>query len=357
MRRVPAAGLAAAYPDAVVVVDPAVAESGALVPFAASCHVVTTDPGEPTVEGVRRVVEEARRFRPHTIIAVGGGSTIDTGKIAATLVCSATDVSDHLLSMTPMERAVRTIAVPTTAGAGAEATRTCVVSSGGRKTWLWDDALRVDTVVIDPGLTVALPPLPTIASGLDAFVHAVEAFSNTVNDEVADRAATTSVVRIVGALPRVVAVPDDESARLEMMLAATSAGVAIDRCGTGLAHCVGHALAAFSRMPHGLAVALGLRATIEWSMAASGSRFRSLAGATGRREAAGLVEVIDELFDRVAFDRVSRPFRTGPIDRVALATEMRSVENRPMALANARPPVDADWMELATMVERWWSRP
>ncbi len=357
VRRTSASALATDYRGSAVIVDPAVAATGSLGPLIEHDLVITTDPGEPTVDGVRRVVDEARGLRPQTIIAVGGGSTIDTGKIAATLVQADTDVSAHLLSNAPLRRGAATIAVPTTAGAGAEATRTCVVSNGGRKTWLWDDALRVDTVVVDAGLTIGLPSLPTIASGLDAFVHAVEAASNTVADGVSERAAVASVTAIVDALPRVVTAPDDRRARLEMMLAATSAGVAIDRSGTALAHCVGHALAAFSRIPHGLAVALALRATIGWSMSSHERSFEALAVAAGRRHAHELVEVIDELFDRVGFDSVTRPFRADHIDPVALAAEMQSVENRSMALVNARPPGDLDWLELAMMVSRWWGRP
>jgi alcohol dehydrogenase len=340
------------------IVDAMLVDAPGLQPLLEAGTVMTVSAGEPTVESVEELVERARSGHADTVVAVGGGSALDTGKITAAMLGHTGAVSDYLLAAKPVERSVELVAIPTTAGSGAEVTRTCVLSHEGRKSWMWDQALIPDTVVLDPELTVGMPVTVTVATGLDAFVHAVEAFTNVNRDDIADTAALAAIATIPTALPRVVADPGDLGGRRAMLEAATSAGFAIDRCSTALAHCVGHALAGFSKIPHGLAVALGLRATLQWSMQGDPARYAAVAAAMtpgGRLE--DLVDRVDELYDAVGFQDVLRRYRTKSLDAAALATAMDSAENRGMAAANARAPQADELIDVASMVTAIWNRP
>ena len=112
------------------------------------------------------------------VIGVGGGSALDTAKQAAVVATAAMGVEHYALAANPLPGHRPMIAIPTTAGTGAEVTRTCIVTDrDGRKVWTWGDELLPDLVVLDPVSTVTMPAHVTAATGLDAFVHALEAVS------------------------------------------------------------------------------------------------------------------------------------------------------------------------------------
>lgn len=321
-------------------------------------QVVAVAPLEPSTDSVEGAVRRAREIGATAVVAVGGGSALDTGKIAAAMTCADGAVTDHLMCARPLDRRVRLVAVPTTAGSGAEVTRTCVLSHEGRKTWMWDEALVPDVVVLDPLLTLGLPEPATVATGLDAFVHAVEAYTNRYQDPLGDEAALAALADIPSALPRVVEAPDDVDARRRMLEAATTAGIAINLNNTALAHCVGHALAALSPVPHGLAVALGLRATLEWCLETGAAAYREVAQAIAPGSTpADLPALVDELYERVGFCAHLARFATAPLDVERLAAEMAAPENRPMATSNVRRPETEELADVAAMVAEWWSGP
>ncbi len=341
-----------------VIIDGMLVDAPGLGPLMDAGTVMTVAAGEPTVASVQGLADLARSRAASTVVAIGGGSALDTGKITSAMLGHSAPVTDFLLCANPVQRNVRLVAIPTTAGSGAEVTRTCVLSHEGRKSWLWDEALVPDTVVLDPALTVGMPEAVTVTTGLDAFVHAVEAFTNVNRDNVADRAALAAIAAIPGALPRVVVDPEDLEARRVMLEAATTAGVAIDRCSTALAHCVGHAIAGFSKIPHGLAVALGLRATLKWSIEGDPDRYAAVAGAMQPgRGLDALVDMVDDLYGAVGFDSALRRYTTEPLDPSALAAAMDTAENQGMAAANARAPQADEFADVASMVTAIWNRP
>jgi alcohol dehydrogenase len=341
-----------------VIVDGMLVDAPGLGPLMDAGTVMTVAAGEPTVASVQELADRARSRAASTVVAIGGGSALDTGKITAAMLGHSSPVTDFLLCANPVQRSVRLIAVPTTAGSGAEVTRTCVLSHEGRKSWMWDEALVPDTVVLDPALTVGMPESVTVATGLDAFVHAVEAFTNVNRDNVADRAALAAIAAIPAALPRVVANPEDLEGRRVMLEAATTAGVAIDRCSTALAHCVGHAIAGFSKIPHGMAVALGLRATLEWSIEGDPDRYAAVAAAMQPGcSLDALSDLVDDLYRAVGFETALRRYTAEPLEPAELAAAMDTAENRGMAAANARAPQTHELVDVASMVTAIWNRP
>lgn len=312
-------------------------------------QVVALPVGEPTIDAVTMASELVVEACPDIVVAIGGGSAIDTAKLAAAVAASGGHVSDYVRSARAFSRSVPIVALPTTSGAGAEVSRTAVVTEHGRKSWAWDESLRPTTVILDPVLTLGMPPSLTVSTGLDAFVHGFEAATSPNADPVAIRSGAEAVGAIRGALPLVARRPDDLAARTSMLLASVVAGHAIDRAGTGVGHAVGHALASLVTIPHGLAVAFGMRACLDWSME----------GADGRLDRLRLdrpaTELIDDLLDELAFTRHLDRWRSTRLEAPTLAEELRRPENQPMCANNVRPVSHDEVGDIALIVSSRWN--
>jgi len=299
-------------------------------------------PGEPTCATVDDLAAVVRSADHPVVVAVGGGSTLDAAKQAA-VVAGGRRVSDHVLGAAPLPaRTLPLVAIPTTAGTGAEVTRTCVVSDAtGRKLWTWGDALRPDVVVLDPRATATMPRHVTAATGLDAFVHAVEAMTGRRSTAEIVRAASEAVRLVLGNLPAAMDDGTDLDVRLAMQRAALLAGMAIDTGGTGIAHSIGHALGTLAHVPHGVAVAVGLGAALDWNVAGAPDAFGPLAPVAPGRPPAAIGDVYRQLVDDA--DLAAAVHRCGPLtlDVGEVAATMVAPENRPMYDNNCRR-ADAD---------------
>jgi alcohol dehydrogenase class IV len=242
------------------------------------------------------------------------------------------------------------VCVPTTSGTGSEATRTAVLAAPDHsKVWLWGDQLKPGQIVLDPALTVGLPPSLTAATGIDALVHAIEAATNA-NANVANDLYCHEAIRLVVAnLLQAIESPADLAARAGMQRAATLAGIGIDNCGTAIAHNIGHALASLRPVHHGRAVGLALRATLAWNAADDAAgRFAAVAVAMGEPPDAGRVPGAYEQLLRRAGIRVSLAGEGHDAIRPAdLALQMARPENEAMRRSNRRPVTDADLLAFA----------
>ena len=237
----------------------------ALHPRPTSVHLVPW--GEPTVDSVDDAARLVRDAGDAIVIGVGGGSALDIAKQAAVVSAGDISVEAYLLCATPLPGRRPIVAIPTTSGTGAEVTRTCIVADGsGRKSWTWGDEMLPDIVVLDPAAAATMPHSVTVGTGLDAFVHAIEACSGQRRNSIAAAAAQRAMALVLTHLPRVAEDGNDLVSRQAMQEAAFLAGVAIDNCGTGVAHSIGHALGSLYHVPHGLSVAVGLRAALEWNV-------------------------------------------------------------------------------------------
>lgn len=332
-----------------MVTDGVIAAAGVASPVAdcLGAGLVLVPSGEPVLTSVAALAEALREA--DVVVAVGGGSVLDTAKLAARLVDEPDGLEARLRGMAPFPTGLPLVAIPTTAGSGAEVTRTAVVSQDGRKTWAWDRRLRPEAAVLDSRMTQKTPLPVARASGLDAFTHAVEAATggrrNATHSALGLEAAATIVARLPSALL------GDSDARRDMMTAAAGAGVAIDHCGTGIGHAVGHALGSVGAIPHGLAVMLGLRAGLDWTLQTAADAYEGLAEALGVT-VDGLAPRIDVLLTEVGFrDALSR---WQPPPASDLAREMRSEDHRPMRENNARPIGEDDIDHVAGLALRWW---
>ena len=249
-------------------------------------------PGEPTVSSVAEAVRAAAEFRPDAIVAVGGGSVMDTAKAVSALVRypgSAERFLEGLSGAVAIPGAcVPWIAVPTTAGTGAEATKNAVirVESAGVKRSMRSRFLLAHAAIVDPELTLSLPASVTGTSGLDAFTQLVEAYVS--------RAATPPVRSLVEgafdgmweALNGLGASPGDLPLREKASYGSLVSGIALANSGLGAAHGFAAAVGGMFEVPHGLACAVFLPAVLHANRDVIGSDLARLVGGTRGREAA-----------------------------------------------------------------------
>jgi alcohol dehydrogenase len=199
--------------------------------------------------------ELARKSGAEAIVAVGGGSPIDLAKAAAGLATNNGTVLDWVAPRAFTEPPLPLVAVPTTAGTGSEVTRSSVVNDTNRqiKVSLRDWAIAPKIAIVDPELTLELPPLLTASTGMDALTHAIEAYTCNRATPFSDGLALHAMRLIGPNLPVAVADGSNRAAREQMMLASTIAGMAFSNADVAAVHCIAEALGGRYDTPHGVA--------------------------------------------------------------------------------------------------------
>ncbi|MBL8700885.1 MAG: iron-containing alcohol dehydrogenase [Alphaproteobacteria bacterium] len=300
---------------------------------------------DPTIAQTDAAAGLARATRAAVVVALGGGSALDLGKAVAAVATAPASALDYELCRQPFPATrLRTICAPTTAGTGSELTRTAVLTRADKaKIWLWGAELRADEVVLDPELTVGLPPALTAATGIDALVHAAEAATNA-NATAANNVYAHEAIRLVARhLEAAVADGRDLVARDAVQRAAALAGVAIDNAGTAIAHNIGHALASIRSVHHGRAVGLAMLATNAWNAADDDGRWAACAAALGARDfASGFERLL-----RAVGVKVGLAAEFAGVAPDALLAKMLAPENAPMRRSNRRASTEADLRRFA----------
>ena len=243
--------------------------------------VVGDVPGNPTIS----YVEKLTSVKPaDLVVALGGGSVMDAAKGLAALQALGGDIprfEAHLRGGEPLPKNLRPaplICVPTTSGTGSEVTRWATIWGDEKvKFSLTDPRLYPSDAVLDPRLCISKPRELTLASGLDALSHAMEAVWNNNHTPESDRLATTAIGSIRNHLLIALERPDDIEARREMQVASTIAGFAMGTTQTALAHSISYPFTAMFGMPHGLACSFTLPAVAEYNMGADRDRLGAIA--------------------------------------------------------------------------------
>jgi acetaldehyde dehydrogenase / alcohol dehydrogenase len=232
-------------------------------------HVFSSVEPEPTEAQIRAGVQELTRSGADAIIAVGGGSVLDAAKAMRLFYESPElnlrelslpflDARKRIASFPQQAHAFKLIAVPTTSGTGSEVSPAAVITSGDRKVTLVDYTLVPDMAVVDPLLTVTMPPVITADTGIDALTHALEAGVSIFASPYTDAFCMQAIRLIFDALPRAYADGSDLEARSAMANAATIAGLAFSNAFVGLNHALAHAVGARFGIAHGRANAIFL---------------------------------------------------------------------------------------------------
>ena len=249
-----------------IVTDPGVAGAGLLDPLTAALEDALVDvavysdvTGNPTTADVAAARSLAEQFDAAAIVALGGGSAIDTAKATAMLMTNPGEYHEYQWEgRTIIERSLPFVAVPTTAGTGSEVSKVAVISDESQpfKKGVLSPLMFAHVAVIDPELTVGLPAPITAATGIDAFVHALEAYTGRRTNPVSDTLALRSLELCVNHLQRATDDGSDLDARSGMMLAAVFGGAAMDQSGLGLVHALSGGICSHLHLHHGLANAL-----------------------------------------------------------------------------------------------------
>lgn len=247
-------------------------------------HVVT--------EGIRRMLA----FSPDMLIALGGGSAIDTAK-------SMRYISEQGMQ----DRKMKLIAIPTTSGTGSEVTSFSVISDKEKnvKYPLRDDAMMPDVALLDPELIVSVPASITADTGMDVLTHAIEAFVSTRACDFGDAFAEKTIRLVFSYLADAVKCGEDRFARERIHNASCMAGVAFNSTSLGLCHSMAHALGARFHISHGRSNALLLPHVITYNGAGAPDRYAELAKLLGiscstkKASVLGLVRKVTQLMDKI----------------------------------------------------------
>jgi alcohol dehydrogenase class IV len=241
---------------------------------------------------VDRLIEAGRAIDAAVVVAIGGGSAIDAGKVTAALLPLAGSCADYFYHRRQIPgKGAFFAAVPTTAGTGAEATPNAVLSdpATGLKQSIRHPGMMPDLALVDPVLTWGCPHAVTAASGFDALTQAVEAGISRRANPVSFQLALTACRLLAAQLPG--ALRDEPAARAHVAEASMICGLAFAQSGLGAVHGIAHPLGSLLHIPHGVACAILLPAVLRFNAA----HLSDFAAAAGYRDAATLIKATIEL--------------------------------------------------------------
>lgn len=262
------------------------------------------EPDTASVAACQRVLAAADA---DMIVVVGGGSAMDTAKVARMLLANPGDVTAIAGIGTPMKpHRSRLLCVPTTAGTGSEVSESAVISNqdAGTKLIYRAPEMSAHVAVLDPALTVTAPTGVTACSGYDAITHAVEAYVSRMASPMTDPLALSALRLLAAALPIACRAPTDRAARSACLIGACQAAIAFNSANLGLAHALSAPLGALHGVAHGLGNALALPAVTAYNEPQLGDKGAVIAaildaptpsaGLSRLRHAIGLDHGLDE---------------------------------------------------------------
>jgi len=292
---------------ALLVTDQVLVKSGVLQSvlsgFKEGEYLLYTDvPPDSDVDCVNSAARAAREAGCDCVVAVGGGSVLDTAKVANICLSLGGDLLEYEGLNNLSEKLRPLIAIPTTAGTGSEVSMVAMVKdhTEGKKLLFGSRFLAPDAAILDPILTVSLPPKLTAATGLDALTHNIESFTAVISNSVfTDSLCLESMRLLFEHLPRATAYGEDLEARAATLIASTMAGLAFTNSGVGIVHALAHATGAKYGTHHGLTNSVFLPHGMHFNLDAVAARYAYLARRLGFSTAAGDDEAAKELIEAV----------------------------------------------------------
>lgn len=234
-------------------------------------------PAEPTYLEAQALVDEAGAYGADLIIAVGGGSVMDTAKLASLLQGGQIRVKDLLDSPLIAKKRVRTLMIPTTAGTGAEATLNAIVAVPEQKlkVGIVNPEMMSDYVILDPEMIRKLPMKISASTGVDALCHAIECYTGNKANYFSDIFALEALSLIMNNIEKAVKDPDAMDAKVKMQIASFYAGIAITSSGTTAVHALSYPLGGRYHIAHGVSNAILLVPVMKFNEDAISSRLAS----------------------------------------------------------------------------------
>lgn len=273
-----------------VITDPGIKAAGLLEPVAVVLdrsglphHVFAEVEPDPKIEVVARSVEAAKAFRPDAIVGIGGGSSLDISKVTSIMLTNPGPIDAYFgMELVPAP-GVPLVLIPTTAGTGSEVTSISVLSDTANnvKKGVVSRHMYARTVMLDPQLTIGLPPQITATTGMDALVHAIESYTGIRATVFTDTLNLQAIRMVAANLRKAFANGDDRRARENMLYASCIAGMAFSNTQNGLVHAIALAIGGRFHLPHGLLTAFICPWVMEYNLLAVPEKFIEISRAFG----------------------------------------------------------------------------
>ena len=275
-----------------VVTDPGIKAAGLLELLAKpldraniSYDFFTEVEPEPKIEVVAESLETARAFAPDVIIGIGGGSSLDISKVTAVMLTNEGPIEKYFGMELVPRPGVPLILIPTTAGTGSEMTSICVLSDTKNKVkkGIVSEHMFARVALLDPELTIGLPPHITAMTGMDAFVQAMESYTGLGATVFTDTLNLQAIRMIAANLRMAYANGENREARENMLYASCLAGMAFSNTQNGLDHALALAIGGKFHLPHGLLTAFICPWVMEFNLLANPIKFTEIARAFGEK--------------------------------------------------------------------------
>ena len=303
------------------------------------CHASAMVDTEPTVAGADALIELGRNKRVDAVVAAGGGSCIDIAKVAAALIPLDGSVPDFFYNRKTIEsRGLFFIALPTTAGTGAEISSNSVLTDvkNNIKKSIRSPFMVPDAAVVDPELTLTLPPAVTAASGLDAFTQALESYTSAKANAVSCVLAESAVKKIFNNLEQAYLDGSDIASRTAMAEGSMISAMAFSQSGLGAVHGLAHPIGALLRLRHGVVCAVLLPHIMEWNFPVCSRQYSRLAQICRLDSGSELIDAVSGLSRRMNIPPVLPGLKKEHFDFIVRNCRSNSMRTNP------RPMSDSD---------------
>jgi alcohol dehydrogenase class IV len=316
---------------------------------------------EPTVASIQAGVKQVRNGNYDCVIALGGGSPIDSAKAIAILGKYGGEMRDYKFPRIVDEPGLPLIAIPTTAGTGSEVTRVTIISDEitDEKMMCLGIGFMPTVALVDYELSISVPARTTADTGIDAMTHAIEAYVSKKASAYTDTQAIAAMKLIGPNLRKVYHNGGDRDAREQMMLGSTLAGAAFSNASVALVHGMSRPIGAAYHVPHGLSNAMLLPAVTEFSIPAAAERYADCARAIGVANESDNTEVannklMDELYALNEELQVPSPEEFG-IEREHFFNNMQTMAEQALASGSpANNPRAPNAEEIIELYKKLW---
>jgi alcohol dehydrogenase len=345
--------------------DPGLVQLGLVAQFTAGLSEAgyavtpfTEVSSNPTTTEVAAGLALAREQGTQVLIGLGGGSAIDVAKGIAMLMTNGGDYADYQWGGKAITaRSLPLLAIPTTAGTGSEVSRVAVIVDPANpfKKGVLSPLMFPHAAIVDPELTRSLPPRLTAATGMDAFIHALECYIGQRANPYTDQFCLAALETIWTALPQAVSNGNDLAARQAMLLAALWGGTAMDHAGLGLIHALSGPLTGHLHLHHGLSNALILPYALRFNLPAippeRRARLNRIFGLPGEADGERLVETLTHFVRSLGLPTHLRELNQ-PLEGIDWAAIAADTTRMVLLQNNPRPVSAADCAMLLTQMSQ-----
>ena len=294
-------------------------------------------PAEPTCDQTQDVINRFRETGADFIVAVGGGSVMDTAKLASVLATDSYCVRDLLDNPALGEKCIKTLMIPTTAGTGSEATPNSIVAVPEKelKVGIVNAAMIADYVILDSRMIKMLPRKIAAAAGVDALAHAIECFTSKKSNPFSDTFALEALDMIMNNIEDACDKPEAMDAKKAMLTASFYAGVAITASGTTAVHALSYPLGGKYHIPHGVANAMMLVPVMKFNEPACREKFAlaydrivktDKTAETPEEKSAWIINRLDEIVKHLEIPSSLKDYGIGSDDLEFLVTAGMGVQ-------------------------------